>query len=407
MSIDNEPVGLYRIGISLDEVRNVESRMYSRIILTTLLLAAIAVIVLSIIFTSQNLKTVSLEYGKFKTFASSVLQNMAEAVIVTDRNFNITLFNDSAERFFQRSREETLGQNIKNFHNGALNFLISKIKSSDRQAIDVRTSLTIDNQEKYLFINIACNTNTQNENENYTFVMNDYTERKKLEEQAGRNEKLAAMGELASGVAHEIRNPINSIGMIAQRLIKEFIPENDKDEYKNITGVLKDEVTRTNKIITQFLNYARPLDLKRIDVDTSEYFEDIFNLFSIRAKEKGILLSAENNMKHDINIDPELLKQALINIIQNAFDAVNHGGEVIIKVSEEESKTKIEITDTGCGIQEENIKKIFDLYYTTKRDGNGLGLSIAQKIIDQHSGSIDIESRLNKGTKFIIKLPKA
>ena len=217
---------------------------------------------------------------------------------------------------------------------------------------------------------------------------------------------MAAMGELASGVAHEIRNPINSIGMIAQRLIREFNPEKDKEEYNNITRLLKDEVVRVNKIITQFLNYARPLDLNRTNTDPSEYFDAIYQLFSLQTREKGITLSISNNIKNNIYIDKELMKQALTNIVQNAVDAVHSGGRISIELSEDENLIKMEISDDGCGISQENIKKIFDLYYTTKKDGNGLGLSIAYKIIEQHNGSIEIESKINEGSKFIIKLPK-
>ena len=406
LMIDGDIIGLYRIGISLDEVRSAESRMHNRIILTTFILAAIAVIVLSIVFTSQNLKSVSKEYLKFKTFTGSVLQNMAEAVIVTGNDFNIILFNNSAEKLFQIPTEKVIGTNLVNLKDLHPDKIIPQIISSDKRTFGFSIKTDIKDKEKYLFIYISKNFNSLNENENYTLVLNDYTERKKLEEQAERNGKLAAMGELASGVAHEIRNPINSIGMIAQRLIREFNPEKDKEEYNNITRLLKDEVVRVNKIITQFLNYARPLDLNRTNTDPSEYFDAIYQLFSLQTREKGITLSISNNIKNNIYIDKELMKQALTNIVQNAVDAVHSGGRISIELSEDENLIKMEISDDGCGISQENIKKIFDLYYTTKKDGNGLGLSIAYKIIEQHNGSIEIESKINEGSKFIIKLPK-
>ncbi len=406
LKIDNDIIGLYRIGISLDEVRSAESRMHNRMILTTFILAAIAVIVLSIVFTSQNLKSVSKEYGKFKTFAASVLQNMAEAVIVTGNDFNIILFNNSAEKLFEIPAEKIIGKNLADLNDIRPDILIPRIISTDKRTFGLSINTYIKSKEKHLYIYISKNISSVDENENYTLVLNDYTERKKLEEQAERNGKLAAMGELASGVAHEIRNPINSIGMIAQRLIREFNPEEDKEEYKNITHLLKDEVSRVNKIISQFLNYARPLDLRRTATDPSEYFDAIYRLFLLQTREKGITLSITNNIKNDIYIDRELMKQALSNIVQNAVDAVHPGGSISIELHGEDNLIKIEIIDSGCGISQENIKKIFDLYFTTKKDGNGLGLSIAHKIIEQHNGSIEIESKINEGSKFIIKLPK-
>ena len=405
LKIGDDITGVYRIGISLDEIRNVEARMYNRIILITLLLAAISVIVLSIIFTSQNLKMVSLEYAKFKTFASSVLQNMAEAVIVIDNNFKITFFNNSSEVLFGAERNNVINKNITEVQNGELKFIADNIKKMTGHTTDIQKTITIRTREKHLQINIAKNITSLNEVENYTVVLSDITEKKKLEEQAERNEKLSAMGELASGVAHEIRNPINAIGMIAQRLNKEFIPGNDKEEYLNITKLLKDEVTRINKIITQFLSYAKPIELSPVRIISKKYFEEIYRLFADQAKEKGIELKLSYKSSNELYIDPELMKQALMNIIQNAIDASGVSGKVEIIVSSENNFSIIEISDIGSGISEDKLKKIFDLYYTTKKDGNGLGLSIAQKIIDQHSGIIEVESKTGQGTKFKIKLP--
>jgi signal transduction histidine kinase len=240
--------------------------------------------------------------------------------------------------------------------------------------------------------------------ESYTIVAKDITEAKKLEEQRKRNEKLVAMGELASGVAHEIRNPINSIGMIAQRLAKEFAPSEGKEEYATITNLLKDEVNRINKIITQFLQYAKPIQLQKTSVDLGEFFRDIYQLFTDQAKQKQIDFVVNGDEKSIANIDPELIKQTLLNVIQNAFDAVKASGKVEINYFREYNNIVISVSDNGSGIPVENQSKIFDLYFTSKTDGNGLGLSISQKIISQHKGSIEFTSS-NLGTTFKIILP--
>jgi len=405
LMVDNQFIGLYRIGLSLKEVKSVEIKMYGRIILVSILLAIISVIILSIIFTSQNLRTVSREFNKFKTFAGTILHNMGEAVIVVNKNYEITLFNKAAEELFETKSSEVINNSLNQILAGRLKFIYNEIISINFFSKETQKTIEINEKEKHLSFNITKTLSQSNEIENYTIVINDLTNQKNIEEQSKRQEKLSAMGELASGVAHEIRNPINAIGMIAQRLLKEFSPKNDEDEYYSITSVLKDEVARINNIISQFLNYAKPVEIQKRKIDSKKYFNDIFQLFVDQTKSKKITLKKPSEESFEINIDPELLKQALMNIIQNAIDATYKEGFVSIKYFCENNFFFIIIEDNGIGISEEQKKKIFDLYFTTKKDGNGLGLSIAQKIISQHNGLIEVESKINFGTKFIIKLP--
>ncbi len=401
--LDDELIGIYRLGVSLKEIKNVEDRMLRRLILISLILAAISIIVLSIIFTMQNLKSISTEYQKFKTLTSSVLENMSEAVIVLDSRNTITLFNKSAETLFKINSKKVLGENITSFENGLLSFL--EIKENGEIVSNFEKEIQLNGEEKYLEFSISLLNEPETNQNNYTIVIKDSTETKRFEEEAKRNEKLSAMGELASGVAHEIRNPINAIGMIAQRLNKEFSPTANQNEYSDITQLLKTEVDRINKIITQFLSYAKPIGLNPKSVELKSFFEEIFLLFQDQAKQKEINFILLDSKSINVNFDVDLVKQSLMNIIQNAFDAVEKGGEVTLQYSRVKNDLVIQISDNGIGIPPEQQKKIFDLYFTSKKEGNGLGLSISQKIISQHKGSISISSEVNKGTTFKINLP--
>jgi len=376
--------------------------MLRRLIIISLILAAITIIVLSIIFTSQNLKTISLEYDKFKTLTSSVLENMSEAVVVIDKEFRITLFNKSAESLFNSKSKDVLGSSIKTFIGGKLSFVLDKIASN---VTVFENDIFINNGIKFLSFTISTLEDPDTNQTKFTVVIKDLTETKRLEEEAKRNEKLSAMGELASGVAHEIRNPINAIGMIAQRLNKEFIPADNQKEYLDITLLLRNEVNRINKIITQFLSYAKPIDISKKQVEINSYLNEIYKLFEAQAKQKSINFIIQSSQKFNVNIDADLIKQSLLNIISNAFDAVTDTGEISINYFKLKNDFVIEISDNGIGMSSDQQKKIFDLYYTTKKDGNGLGLSITQKIIAQHKGTISISSKVNNGTTFKIILP--
>ncbi len=402
---ENELLGLFRLGLTLDEVSAVEDRMVRRLIIISLVLAAIGVILLSIFFTTQNLKTVSNEFSKFKTFTSTVLENMGEAVIVVDREMKITLFNKSSQQLFLINESDILNKNIGELSFDISNSLNEYCKTNIDKCDDVLIETTINNELRYLNLNFTRNKD-EDKNENYIIVINDLTETKRLEGETKRREKLSAMGELASGVAHEIRNPINAIGMIAQRLDKEFKVENDSDEYHSITSLLRNEVTRINKIITQFLGYAKPLKIQIKKVHAKEFFDDIYRLFSEQAKLKSVQLKKLSDQSFQILIDPELLKQSMMNLVQNAIDTVDKNGNVEINYFIKNDNLIIEVNDNGKGIPEKVKNKIFDLYYTTKPEGTGLGLSIVQKIIAEHNGTIEVLSEVNKHTKFKITIPQ-
>jgi two-component system, NtrC family, sensor histidine kinase HydH len=405
LNYDDEVIGIFRIGLSLDEVRAVEDRMVRRLIIISLILAAIGVIILSIIFTTQNLKTVSNEFKKFKTFTSTVLENMGESVIVVDEQMRITLFNKSSENLFKRREEEIIQKNLSELSDDITRSLLEYCKNSDEQCADVAIETAIGAERKYLLINFTRNKDEDGK-ANFIIVINDLTESRRLEEESKRKEKLSAMGELASGVAHEIRNPINAIGMIAQRLDKEFNVEKDSEEYHSITSLLRNEVTRINKIITQFLTYAKPLALQYKKVDSKNFFDDIYRLFVDQAKSKGARLIKLSDLSFKMTVDPALLKQSLMNLLQNAIDAVYSNGTIEINYFEKENDLIIEVSDNGKGIPANIKTKIFDLYYTSKPEGTGLGLSIVQKIVAEHNGTIEVFSEVNKHTKFKITIPQ-
>ena len=404
---NGEVIGLFRLGLSMEDVRTVEDRMVRRIIIISLVLAVIGIVVLSVIFTSQNLRSVSDEFKKFRTFTSVVLTNMGDAVIVVDEKKIITLFNKSSEKLFKTEADKVLNNEIRDLSSDISENLDSFIHTKKEFFEDFMVETNINTEVKYLLLNFTRNKTAGEKKDSYTIVIKDITDTKKMEEEAKRKEKLSAMGELASGVAHEIRNPINAIGMIAQRLDREFKVENNTEEFHSITKLLRNEVTRINKIITQFLSYAKPLTLQKKTVNSKDFFDDLFRLFVEQARIKNVKFNKLSEQNFVIKLDPELIKQSLINFIQNALDAVENEGKVELDYNLNNNQLTIEITDNGPGIPEELKKKIFDLYFTTKNEGTGIGLSVAQKILSEHKGTIEVFSEPGKSTKFKITLPQS
>ncbi len=229
---------------------------------------------------------------------------------------------------------------------------------------------------------------------------------RRVEAELQRRETLSALGELASGVAHEIRNPLNAIAMIAQRFEKEFSPRNGAEEFAALTGVLRSEARRVNGIVQQFLRFSRPAPLQVATVHTDEFIAHLAAIFREEATAHGVAFRAESECTEALLIDRDQMTQAVLNLLQNALHATPTGGTITLLCSASDTHVSLTVTDTGGGIPDAARKKIFNLYYTTRPDGTGMGLPMAQQIVAQHHGEIDVESAVGRGSRFTIRLPR-
>ncbi len=402
--VDNEKLGIFRVGLSMEEVNSAESRMYRRGIITSLILIIISVIVIGIIVSNQNYKMISEEYRKIQTFTGNILNNMSQAVITTDLKGVIKIFNKTAEKLFNITAENAIGVDAGRVCEKC-NISLMQIFENTEEI--VRLEMTVEhNSGKRIFeINKTINFDSNKFPEFITVVISDVTDSKNIERQAIQNEKLIAMGELASAVAHEVRNPLNTINMIAQRLNKEYSGGLKSDDFNNLNSVLQSESKRINGIIEEFLRFARPPKLHLVSIESDIFLNEIKPLFDIQTKEKGVEFSLKANEKINLHIDTSQMKQAFMNLLNNALDATSVNGKIELSVFKNQNKVIFEIQDNGSGIKKENLNKIFNLYFTTKTKGTGLGLSIVQQIISQHNGTIFVDSSESKGTKFTIEIP--
>jgi signal transduction histidine kinase len=232
-----------------------------------------------------------------------------------------------------------------------------------------------------------------------------------LEAQLQQAEKSAVVGRLASAIAHEIRNPLNYINLTLDHLRAKFPPDevSQRADFEKLTSQLKAEVARINLQISDFLRYSRPVKLDIQPTEIRKIVDDSLRLIEPQAEDQKILISVvERENVPKILGDAEILRSVFNNLFINASQAMEStGGNLSVVLSSDENFVKIEIKDTGMGIALENLDKIFEPYFSTKETGTGLGLAIVKKIVDDHDGSIEVESAINDGTTFAVKLPRA
>lgn len=232
----------------------------------------------------------------------------------------------------------------------------------------------------------------------------DVTQITELEEQLMRADKLSALGVLAAGIAHEIRNPLTGMKMIVQLLESDF---SEDDSHREPLDIIQREIDRLESIIGNLLDFARPSKPKTVDVAPADVVDDCYKLIKNQLNKQHIVF--ERNITDDcplVTVDPDQLKQVFLNIMTNAIQAIGKDGKLTVNIEHLEERVKIAFDDTGCGIPHEKVREIFNPFMTTKEDGTGLGLSMAQRIVEEHGGSIEVQSTLGEGSSFIVYLPE-
>jgi signal transduction histidine kinase len=236
-------------------------------------------------------------------------------------------------------------------------------------------------------------------------------ERRALEAAMAQEQRLSAAGNLAAGVAHEIRNPLNAISIGLQRLRLEFAPPDpeSQQEYARFTQIMQAEVARLNTIVDRFLALAGPSRLTLTEEDLTVVLEDLLALLASQAAAQKIQVVSDLRLDGGrVRMDRQTLVHALMNVLLNAMQAMPNGGRLIVRAEATGSaprQARIAISDTGPGILPEHRERIFEPYFTTKEGGTGLGLALAQKIIAEHHGDIQVEDHAGGGATFVIRLP--
>jgi len=316
----------------------------------------------------------------------------------------VAVFNDTAERLFGRPSAEALGRPAAEILPPACLEILGDL-DRERPIVEREFACTVrEGRTVPLEVIAAVLKDDEGAPIGRIALIRDLSELQRLRDEVERSRRLAAVGSLAAGVAHEIRNPLSSLKGFATYFRQRYggVPDDVK-----MADIMIQEVDRLNRVITELLEFSRPVELKRKATDAAGLVRQAADTIERQAREKGIAVRME--IAPDLPpvlVDPDRMTQVFLNLFLNALAAMERGGVLSVGLALQDGRTlRITVGDTGTGIRKEDLGRVFDPYFTTKPSGTGLGLAIVHRIIESHGGEIRLESEPGRGTVFTILLP--
>jgi len=393
------------VGLDMGPVLAAREQDTRNAVITGLSLLLIGFAGMVSLFLAQGYRSVRGSLSRARAFSDSLVNHMPIGLVAMDPGKRIIAFNETAEALFGlpagdvlgRTSEETLPEIITETTEGL---------GATQQILEKETDCPV-SRERTIPLSIIA-TRLQDDEGNffgYVILFRDLTEVQHLKRELERNRRLAAIGSLASGVAHEIRNPLSSIKGFATYLRERY---RDNPEDLQVTDIMIQEVERLNRVIGQLLEFSRPLILNRKVAAIEPILRHAMKMIEIQALEKGVSLEVDfGRMVPDLLLDSDRMTQVFLNLTLNALNAMEKGGTLSLRVTQSGDRTvRVDISDTGTGIGKEELGRIFDPYFTTRPSGTGLGLPIAQRIVEAHGGEILVSSEPGRGTVFSVLLPR-
>jgi two-component system, NtrC family, sensor histidine kinase PilS len=357
--------------------------------------------------TRQELQEKSMDFEDLRVIQDHILRSVGTGIVTMNMTGDITSWNHAAETITGYRFEEARG-NWRTIFGDGIKGLFGH--TGDLKGRPVRFEGQIvkrDGDNAILGFTASLLKDDHDAVRGIILTFQDITRLIEMEDQMRRQERLATVGSLAAGIAHEIRNPLASLSGSIQMLQGEL---DLKGDHKHLMDIVLRETDRLNTIITEFLDYARPRSDQRERLALDAVVNETIELFkNSRMFQAGISIRCEVAPNMAVTGDPQRLRQVFWNLLINAAQATSDGGSIVISAApgtdDRSDEVIICISDTGTGIANEHLENIFDPFFTTKTDGTGLGLAIVYRIIEDLGGSIDVKSEPGKGTIFTIRLP--
>ena len=358
------------------------------------------------LFMAQAYRSARTSFSRVKAFSDNLVENMPMGLVAIDPEEQIASFNQTAESMLGISVHQALGKRLPEILPLSFQDFFNQLKS-ESGPINRELEAPLTN-ERILPLEVIGTALTGEDGAalGWVILFRDLTEIQHLKKEIARSQRLASIGRLAAGVAHEIRNPLSSIKGFAT-YFKERYRDTPRDH--QTAEIMIQEVERLDRVIGQLLEFARPMSIQKRATQLDGLIRHSMKMVEGDARQKGITLNVKSDPRiNTVQIDPDRIKQVLLNLYLNALEAMEGGGELSVAFLRMETNQSIQITvsDTGPGIKPEDLPHLFDPYFTTKTSGTGLGLAIVHKIMESHKGEIQVKSRRGEGTTITMVIPQ-
>ncbi|MHB8910932.1 MAG: ATP-binding protein [Syntrophales bacterium] len=392
------------VGLDMGPLIAAQGEDRRRIIWTAVIFLLIGYSGIIMLFLAQGYRTARSSLSRITAFSKSLVENMPIGLIAADGEGMVTAFNQAAEAILGRTAGDVLGKQAEEVLPGSCREIFRQL-ADDRRIVEREIDCTVA-EGRMIPMEVIATTLHEDDGAflGRVILFRDMTEMHRLKQEIIRSQRLASLGSLAAGVAHEIRNPLSSIKGFATYFRERY--EDNPDDRETAETMIS-EVDRLNRVITQLLEFARPLTMNLLPTSIQTVIRLALRTVEGQARERGIAIEADLPPEiGKVPLDADRINQVLLNLFLNAIAAMEQGGLLRVSLKRRDDRTiRIAITDTGTGIREEDLPRVFDPYFTTKPSGTGIGLPIVQKIVEAHGGEILLESEPGRGTTATLLLP--
>ncbi len=357
----------------------------------------------------QRMRSVEEVFTALKENLNQVLENLQDGVMLFTQDARVVMVSDSVEHFLGLSRQQmlgvelhdlfdrqsTLGQVVRRAFNARVMLMQEEVITETGRRIQV--SLDFIHSE---------DPSTPSDTLGALLTLHDSESMRQIENELEVSRRLADLGRLTSGVGHEVKNPINAI-VVHLELLREKLARNDSSADRHV-DVIQKEIHRLDRVVQTLVDFSRPVEPTRVMQDLRSIVTTVLTLAEPDLAQRAVqVVCVMPPFPVSVRVDGDMIQQALLNVLLNGAQAMANGGELHVELRQHGHEASLRIRDQGCGIPRDLLSRIFNLYFTTKRDGTGIGLAMTYRILQLHNGSVQVESEVGVGTQFTLRLPLA
>ncbi len=388
------------VGFNMDKIEKASREDMYQTGITALILALIGSLAIVSLFLVQAYRLARASLSRITVFSEALVKNMPIALIAVDRTGKIVVCNEQAHAVLTGICSEATGKDASEIISAGFFEVLDRVNDPDG-LIEEEVAIASGEDGEQIWEVIAAGFADENVAEGKILLAHNVTAIRRMEKEVTKSRHLNAIGSLAAGVAHEIRNPLSSIRGFAV-YFRQKLSGNKEDE--ETADIMIAETERLNRVISQLIEFARPLQLKKEWTDIERLARETARLVAVDAMNQNVAMEIQvHTDQTHAYVDPDKMKQVLLNVFLNALAAMPAGGNLSVELDRQKDFLDVMVTDNGEGIKEEDLPRIYDPYFTSKPAGSGLGLAVVQKIMDEHSAAVRVESKAGKGTKVTLR----